>query len=175
MCDTCGKIFCTPANLKTHVAGAHDGAKFDCEECGKSFKWNASLYVHRQTVHGWSVSKKHEDKIQEASCSCICSYCGKNFANSFRLKKHEQDMHQKTVFNCLKCQLTFGSKNELTRHWKRIHRVKKPSSRSSGRKTGSNTRSREGEQDSEGSEESAEMREASEEVPAGQCWGHFVQ
>ena len=119
MCEICGKTYHHPQQLQVHVEGAHGDAKFECTECGKSFKYYASLFTHRRSQH---PAVGPDGQSAEPS---ICSHCGKSFPTSWKLRRHETEMHQTGVFNCRKCEMSFESIRERTRHRKRVHSVKK--------------------------------------------------
>ena len=118
MCETCGGIFTKKSNLRKHVQSVHEGAKFECLECGKSYKWYATLHEHRRCCHSTN---------NEKSSSTICPFCGKVFPNVFMLKRHEHDLHRQGVTNCRKCSLSFESPKEYRKHCNKVHRVWKKS------------------------------------------------
>lgn len=78
-CKICSKVYSSARMLRTHVLIHEPGRKFECDICGKSFKYQSNLGNHRQ-VHG-------EKKFS-------CNTCGLKFgrrqeyARHCRLKNH---------------------------------------------------------------------------------------
>ena len=50
-CDRCGYETTLLNNLKTHIMAKHEGVKFECEQCPKSFANQPNLIRHRRSVH----------------------------------------------------------------------------------------------------------------------------
>ena len=122
MCEICGKMFCSAAQLKTHVAGVHgDLRKFVCQDCGKSSKTYQTHYRHRRCVHNDLAARDREKGAEESPA--VCPYCGKVFPTAYKLKIHEDNMHRTGVYRCLKCAVTFGSQRESRQHYARVHAV----------------------------------------------------
>ena len=53
---TCSQVGCqyksrTPSNVTRHHAAKHDGLKYECETCRKTFVWKQSLATHNNTEH----------------------------------------------------------------------------------------------------------------------------
>ena len=121
VCEVCGKILSSAGVLKKHVEGVHGmgNSKFDCKDCGKVFKCYGSLYVHRRWVHNASGLRSAAETSTEP---IICPSCGKLFQTVWKLKIHENEFHRKGgVYHCHKCPLTFDSRHESSKHYKRAH------------------------------------------------------
>ena len=72
-------IFSIPNGFKNNVASVHEGNKFSCSLCSKTFNVNSSLKRHIASVHeGLEFS---------------CSFCGKTKKEKFRLRKHILSSH----------------------------------------------------------------------------------
>ena len=120
MCEICGKILSSAGSLKVHVEAVHGNSKFDCEDCGMSFECKGTLNNHRRSTHNAPPLML----ANESAESTVCRSCGKMFPTVFKLKSHEYKFHRNGVYHCRKCSLTFGSQNERSKHWDRVHRVR---------------------------------------------------
>ena len=116
--------FAIPNGFINNVASVHEGNKFSCSLCSKTFNVNSSLKRHILSVHeGLEFS---------------CSFCGKTKKQRFRLRKHILSYHgnvpgieiiqTKTV----KSELTptngsseFADEN-IKYNYAPVHEVKKP-------------------------------------------------
>jgi KRAB domain-containing zinc finger protein len=103
--------------LKVHLATVHskvkethskDVFKFECEECGKKFKWTSKLKRHLQ-VH--LNEKCHE-----------CDTCKKTFAYKDDLKRHNVTVHRnEKCHQCDVCGKSFPENRSLLRHFRAVH------------------------------------------------------
>ena len=50
-CTTCGKSSSTKKNLDEHMTLHRDILRFQCESCGKKFRWHYSLSIHMKCKH----------------------------------------------------------------------------------------------------------------------------
>ncbi|XP_011819511.1 PREDICTED: zinc finger protein 556 [Colobus angolensis palliatus] len=102
-CKQCGKAYCWATSFQRHVR-IHNGEKpYKCETCGKAFGWPSSLHKHarmhakKKPVSGGSVGKPsarpHPStnvKLQTREKVYKCGKCGKTYAWSSSLHKHER-------------------------------------------------------------------------------------
>ena len=51
-CNLCEKSFTQPNNLRLHMRKAHDqGDRYQCDYCEKTFSQTATLKLHMERVH----------------------------------------------------------------------------------------------------------------------------
>jgi uncharacterized Zn-finger protein len=56
-CETCGKIFKDNSKLVLHRQVHSNKRPHECDVCGKTFKRATTVRVHKRTVHGSKVLK----------------------------------------------------------------------------------------------------------------------
>ncbi|XP_073416985.1 uncharacterized protein [Dendrobates tinctorius] len=88
-----------------------EGKIFPCSECGKQFKKNSNLSMHKRI---------HSDERPFS-----CSACGKCFTQKSDLVTHQRIHTGEKPFSCLECQKCFTQKSALLEH-QRIHTGEKP-------------------------------------------------
>ena len=87
LCTTCGKSFVELSILRDHMYTHSDEPQFACDKCENKKFWNKTqLYRHKVSVH--------EDRKKDY----ICTYCGKVFDCSGRLKRHSSIVSTKQFF-----------------------------------------------------------------------------
>lgn len=57
-CETCGKIFKDNSKLVLHRQVHSNKRPHECDVCGKTFKRATTVRVHKRTVHGSKVYKR---------------------------------------------------------------------------------------------------------------------
>jgi len=90
-----------------------DEPQFACDKCENKKFWNKTqLYRHKVSVH--------EDRKKDY----ICTYCGKVFDCSGRLKRHSSIVHEGIKkFKCKLCpQAAYGQSHELKKHLTNFHK-----------------------------------------------------
>ena len=65
--------------------------KFACSSC--DFKTGTKFNLKRHNVSHFQVKKTHRDKPDVPNTTVSCTVCQKTFANSWNLKRHQQDVH----------------------------------------------------------------------------------
>lgn len=104
LCDTCGKCFNYPEQLRSHVRVHSDHRPFPCTYCEKRFR---SRLQQLQHLHVHNGEKQF-----------ICMQCGKAFAKRGSLVAHSRLHSGETPFACLQCDEKFTSSGKLKTHVK---------------------------------------------------------
>ena len=85
----------------------HEGKRFECDKCLKTFSTQSNLKNHDNFVH---EKQKRE-----------CPTCGKKLVGE--MKRHIQSVHEgKKDYKCNSCDKMFFSKAHLKRHFNGIHK-----------------------------------------------------
>ncbi|XP_005094870.1 zinc finger protein 184 [Aplysia californica] len=109
-CEDCGKTFKNNASLKCHKFN-HSGEKpYSCEVCGATFVWLAAYKRHCQTHTNVKPYK--------------CDICGNSYADKAYLKRHRLGHSGERPFKCEVCSSTFVTVFNLKQHSK-IHSSEK--------------------------------------------------
>lgn len=74
LCDECGKAFRNQCGLKLHK-DKHKGKTFKCEKCGKDFTTKLGLQRHVKDVH--------------QDLKLVCNICGAKMVSVMKLWKHK--------------------------------------------------------------------------------------
>ncbi|KAF9423812.1 hypothetical protein HW555_000870 [Spodoptera exigua] len=106
-CSLCGKVLCSKASLKRHIADKH-------AERQEEYRCTISVPPLRMpppTAGG--INEPQE-----------CPYCRRTFSCYYSLKRHFQDKHEQsdTLYVCEFCHRRYRTKNSLTTHKSLQHR-----------------------------------------------------
>lgn len=110
-CETCDLPFSRMDHLKAHFIARHTGNQFNCDECGRSFRYKSALDRHVKVIH--ENQREH-----------ICSKCGKTFGSKYDLMKHYETSHddvKKAQRTCMTCGKLFSKERNLQIHILAIH------------------------------------------------------
>ncbi|XP_042301444.1 zinc finger and BTB domain-containing protein 24 isoform X2 [Sceloporus undulatus] len=80
----------------------HTGSKVECKDCGKLFKYNHFLAIHRRSHTGERPFK--------------CSECGKGFSQKHSLHVHERMHTGERPYTCTVCNKALTTKHSLLEH-----------------------------------------------------------
>ncbi|ODM90784.1 putative zinc finger protein [Orchesella cincta] len=143
-CKDCPYSFSSVGSLKYHVRKVHPiglkpQPKFQCCVCEKYLDSNTDLQNHLR-VHtrekpysceickrrfAWKVSYKHHSAhfhAKEKKTDILCPICEKPFRRLSKLKAHCQRHIKERPYDCLECDVSFGSNQGLRGHVLRVHR-----------------------------------------------------
>ncbi|KAE9541245.1 hypothetical protein AGLY_004490 [Aphis glycines] len=108
-CHICTKKFSNKSKLKEHVSGHENGTLHSCDVCGRTFKLNSYLVVHKRT-HEMSVSYTGDKPF-------TCSMCNKSFLSKSNLDLHMlvHNYVKKASYSCDICGKIFMLCIQVTR------------------------------------------------------------
>ena len=133
ICGICSKTFAKLIYLKKHMVFIHGDKRHICETCGKAFSLPGDLRHHKYIHHicetcGKSFTLSHDLRIHKRKHSCEelykCKSCGRSFTQFGNLKrhylKHAQPSHiqdkDDAQFICGICSKTFAKLIYLKKH-----------------------------------------------------------
>ncbi|XP_073432127.1 zinc finger and BTB domain-containing protein 24 isoform X3 [Dendrobates tinctorius] len=85
-------------------------SEYSCKDCGKVFKYNHFLVMHR--------------RIHTGECPFTCAECGKGFSQKHSLRVHERIHTGERPYSCTVCSKSLSTKTSLMEHM-RIHAEEK--------------------------------------------------
>ncbi|XP_019893455.1 zinc finger and SCAN domain-containing protein 12 isoform X2 [Musca domestica] len=119
-CEPCKKYFYEKMRYEGHVKIVHEGVKkgYECQECGKAYKFYKNLTEHITSNHSASPSE-----------NLLCQLCNKQFKTQTTLKNHMKIKHptdpESTINSrrviCDQCGFLAASVESLTAHIKNLH------------------------------------------------------
>ncbi|XP_064089711.1 zinc finger protein 91-like [Macrobrachium nipponense] len=135
VCGYCGKDCKTPYYLQLHMTNKHEGLKYKCKVCHRSFEWKQSYHKH-MVIHnensdgtvkftsGVAFRKAHEYKHSQVK-KYSCDICGKWFQSGNIRDKHAKTVHQELREHmCPQCGALFKAKSYLDQHLLQVHTTK---------------------------------------------------
>ncbi|XP_072539183.1 uncharacterized protein gzf1 isoform X2 [Salminus brasiliensis] len=91
--------------------GKTGSAKYNCQKCCRSFRYEKSYLKHVRVSHGIQTDTTYR-----------CDICQQTFANRCNLKIHERHVHNdERLFPCDVCGKAFKRKKDVTRHRRQVH------------------------------------------------------
>ena len=95
-----------------HMNSIHEGVRYNCEKCDKSFTDSSSMKAHVRNVHEGRRKNK-------------CELCNKAFSCLSNLKYHINSAHEgfKKGHKCEICQKSYCTSYYLDAHIKSVHKV----------------------------------------------------
>lgn len=98
----CDKDFANKDGLRVHKKSAHQGLKFQCQQCLQHFVAKIDLDKHVLKVHEGGTGEKFK-----------CEYCEKDFARHRNMRNHVRVIHaDERNYKCSTCGNAFGQSEE---------------------------------------------------------------
>ncbi|XP_068113540.1 gastrula zinc finger protein XlCGF7.1-like [Hyperolius riggenbachi] len=136
-CSNCKKMFATIEAYNRHQPmHGLDNKLFPCVECGKYYRHNTALVIHRRTHTGEKPygcpecgrrfnarsSLVTHGKVHAGKKMYNCTECGLSFARTDDLFNHQLMHNRERKFSCNDCGKCFKAEAELSAH-RKIHPV----------------------------------------------------
>jgi uncharacterized C2H2 Zn-finger protein len=133
-CTLCGRHYKLKEYLKVHMKIAHQGLKYNCQLCPKSFTtWGGRrMHLHlkhfnlnpdfecdicKQLFPSELTLRTHLRQAHTTKKTHQCDLCNQNCSTSDVLKQHKIAKHSNTTFPCDECGKGFSTKQQLQRHF----------------------------------------------------------
>ncbi|XP_044151872.1 oocyte zinc finger protein XlCOF8.4-like isoform X1 [Bufo gargarizans] len=110
-CPECGKHFKKQSNLSMHRRIHSNERPFLCSDCGKCFTQKSDLVIHQ--------------RIHTGEKPFPCSECGKCFTQKSALLEHQRIHTGEKPYSCSECGKCFTQKSVLVKH-QRTHTGERP-------------------------------------------------
>jgi uncharacterized Zn-finger protein len=112
-CPLCEYSTRVKEHLASHMNSHTSDRKYQCGQCGQTFKWSHSLRRHQRT--------------HQKDYKFTCAHCPKTFSRKDHLAVHEKlhDSDSTDAYPCPECGVKFKNKKTLTGHVK-THSTDKP-------------------------------------------------
>ena len=108
-CDQCDYKGALKPNIEKHKLSKHEGVRFKCTFCPRTFSTKGILHKHNRIKH------INHDKLK-------CPHCEWSFSERGNLNAHVRRKHENEKFYCDRCEKSisiFGKKKHLRLHKKR--------------------------------------------------------
>ena len=108
VCTHCNppKSFSSKQHYNEHISVQHEGKRYACSECDKTYSNIENLKSHVQCDH-----------LQKEDFEC--EFCGKKFGHRRRLQNHTRQSHTQT--SCEICNKHVNNRLELKKHMVLVH------------------------------------------------------
>ncbi|XP_055379656.1 zinc finger protein 845-like [Condylostylus longicornis] len=147
ICEECGKIFATIAELNSHKVVHSDFTPFQCPKCPKTFKRLISLRTHIDChddtkytcpicacqLNTKTILRRHM-VIHSDEKKYKCNFCQKGFKRTKALKNHLILHTGLKPYECPFCDQTFAQGSNCRKHQKNSHPAELAAMESSGEK-----------------------------------------
>ena len=111
-CPSC-KESIKVTDINTHYEhcsnSSPDGLEIQCKACGKSFQQYKELVSHMK-------AHMRAEGVKVAGLYHSCDKCGRRFTERARLNQHIRAEHDKIVYTCSECPMTFKYKFKYYQH-----------------------------------------------------------
>ncbi|XP_032662675.1 zinc finger protein 37-like [Odontomachus brunneus] len=120
-CNTCGKMYKWRESLSLHKRmECGIEPRFACNVCGRKFKHKHHLMKHYKSIHGRVVASVTSRKM---TIGCFpCRKCGKIYDLKSSMYTHVRCCGKEPRFTCHFCSRKFKYKHHLQNHIIALHR-----------------------------------------------------